>query len=68
MQEWNGVRPSVKPLLSDFYIYLADSKIIEIENQKNILFATRTTIRYDILKRCYKFQYRTTESMHYGAL
>ena len=30
LQKWNGVRPSIKPLLSEFYIYLADSKIKEI--------------------------------------
>ncbi|MGC1929584.1 MAG: DNA primase noncatalytic subunit PriX [Candidatus Nitrosopolaris sp.] len=34
MQEWNGVRPSIKPLLSDFYIYLADSKIKEIHKSR----------------------------------
>ena len=34
MQEWNGVRPSIKPLLSDFYIYLADSKLKEINRNR----------------------------------
>jgi hypothetical protein len=34
MQEWNGVRPSIKPLLSEFYIYLADSKIKEIHRNR----------------------------------
>jgi hypothetical protein len=34
MQEWNGVRPSIKPLLSDFYIYLADSKLKEIQKNR----------------------------------
>lgn len=37
LQKWNGVRPSIKPLLSEFYIYLADSKIKEIRrNRKRI--------------------------------
>src|SRR5207244_3815755 len=30
VQNWNGVRPSIKPLLTKFYIYLADIKIKEI--------------------------------------
>jgi hypothetical protein len=71
IEKWNGVRPSIKPLLSDFYIYLANSKIKEIhrnrESRKYPL-TTRTTTRYHILKRCYKFQYPIIESMHYGVL
>jgi len=27
IQRWNGIRPSIKPLLFNFYIYLADSKL-----------------------------------------
>ena len=34
IQKWNGVRPSIKPLLSDFYIYLVDSKIKEIHRNR----------------------------------
>ncbi len=34
MQEWNGVRPSINPLLSDFYIYLADSKLKELHKNR----------------------------------
>lgn len=30
IKKWNGVRPSIKPLLADFYIYLEDSEIKEI--------------------------------------
>lgn len=30
VQNWNGLRPSIKPLLTEFYIYLADTKIKEI--------------------------------------
>ena len=37
IQKWNGVRPSIKPLLSEFYIYLADSKIKEIHRQRKRL-------------------------------
>jgi hypothetical protein len=35
MQEWNGFRPSIKPLLTQFYIYLADSKIKENHRSRN---------------------------------
>jgi Primase X len=35
IQKSNGVRPSIKPLLSKFYIYLADSKIKEIHRNRN---------------------------------
>jgi hypothetical protein len=35
IQKWNGVRPSISPLLSDFYIYLVDSKIKEIHRNRN---------------------------------
>jgi hypothetical protein len=34
IQKWNDVRPSIGPLLSDFYIYLADSKIKEIHRNR----------------------------------
>jgi hypothetical protein len=37
MQNWNGVRPSIKPLLPDFYIHLADSKIKEIHKNRKPL-------------------------------
>jgi len=30
VQNWNRVRPSIKPLLTEFYAYLADKKIKEI--------------------------------------
>jgi hypothetical protein len=30
VQKWNGVRSSIAPLLSEFYIYLADTKIEDI--------------------------------------
>jgi hypothetical protein len=30
VQNWDGVRPSIKPLLTEFFIYLADTKIKEI--------------------------------------
>jgi hypothetical protein len=32
VQNWDGVRPSIKPLLTEFYIYLADTKIKEIRD------------------------------------
>jgi hypothetical protein len=31
VQKWNGVRPSIRPLLYDFYIDLADKKLMEIQ-------------------------------------
>lgn len=37
LQKWNGVRPSIKPLLSEFYLYLADSKIKEIRKNRERL-------------------------------
>jgi hypothetical protein len=30
IQNWNGTRPNIKPLLTEFYVYLADKKIKEI--------------------------------------
>ena len=30
MKSWNGIKPSIKPLLYDFYIYLADMKYKEV--------------------------------------
>jgi hypothetical protein len=30
LQKWNSIRPRIKPLLTEFYIYLADTKIKEI--------------------------------------
>ena len=33
IQTWNVVRPSIKPMLTDFYIYLADAKIKEIQQR-----------------------------------
>ena len=36
IQKWNGVRPSIKPLLSEFYIYLADTKIKEIHRNRKL--------------------------------
>jgi hypothetical protein len=29
-QRWNGIRPGIKPLLYEFYIHLADTKLIDI--------------------------------------
>jgi hypothetical protein len=37
LQKWNGVRLSIKPLLSEFYVYLADSKIKEIRKDRGRL-------------------------------
>jgi hypothetical protein len=34
IQRWNAVRPSIKPLLCDLYIYLADAKIKEMHGIK----------------------------------
>jgi hypothetical protein len=35
IQKWNGVRPSIKPLLTEFYVYLADKKIKEIHGNRS---------------------------------
>jgi hypothetical protein len=34
VQKWNGVRPSIKPLLYEFYIHVADAKLMEIQGIK----------------------------------
>jgi hypothetical protein len=34
LQRWNGQRPSIKPLLYEFYIYLVDLKAMEIQGVK----------------------------------
>jgi len=34
IQRWNGVKPSIRPLLYDFYIDLADRKLMEIQGIK----------------------------------
>jgi hypothetical protein len=31
IQRWNGVKPSIKPLLYDFYIHLADRRLREVQ-------------------------------------
>ena len=69
-QKWNAVRPSINYYLNSIFISQIQNsrKFIEIESDENILFTTRTATRSDILKRCYKFQYPTTESTHYGVL
>ena len=35
IQRWNGVRPSIKPLLFDFYLYLQDLKLKKIQQEHN---------------------------------
>ncbi len=32
IQEWNGQRSSIKPLLEDFYVYLADQRLKELRS------------------------------------
>jgi hypothetical protein len=34
IQKWNGYRPSIKLLLEDFYVYLCDQRIREVQNQR----------------------------------
>jgi hypothetical protein len=31
VQRWNGIRPSIRPLLYEFYIHVADAKLMEIQ-------------------------------------
>jgi hypothetical protein len=35
IQRWNGVRPSIKPLLFDFYLYLQDLKLKKLQHTHN---------------------------------
>ena len=35
VQEWNGIKPSIKPLLYEFYIHLATTKLREVQGIKN---------------------------------
>ena len=57
MQEWNGVRPSIKPLLSDFYIYLADSKLKEIDKNRK---SRKYPVRYESKNHNHKIRYIET--------
>ncbi len=41
LQRWNGIRPSIKPLLPEFYIYLADLKMKEIHRRRK-----RNSVKY----------------------
>jgi hypothetical protein len=36
IQNWNGTRPNIKPLLTEFYVYLADRKIKEIHKIRKL--------------------------------
>jgi hypothetical protein len=31
IQQWNGIKPSIKPLLYDFFIHLASTKLEEVQ-------------------------------------
>jgi hypothetical protein len=44
IQKWNGVRPNIKPLLSEFYIYLTDSKIKAIHRNRK---PRRHSVQYE---------------------
>jgi hypothetical protein len=35
IQKWDGFRPSIKPLLFDFYLYLQDLKLKNIQQQQH---------------------------------
>ena len=35
VQEWNDIKPSIKPLLYEFYIHLATTKLREVQGIKN---------------------------------
>ena len=35
IKRWNGYRPSIKSLLEDFYVYLCDQRIKELNEQKS---------------------------------
>lgn len=41
IQEWNGCRPSIKLLLEDFYVYLSDQRIKELEEKRSLKFSTK---------------------------
>src|SRR5215831_18359965 len=43
VQKWNGVRPSIKQLLPDFHIFLADSKLKEIHRNRK---SQKHSLRY----------------------
>ena len=34
VQQWNGIKPSIKPLLYEFYIHLASIKLREVQGIK----------------------------------
>jgi hypothetical protein len=33
LERWNGIRPSIKPLLFDFYLYLQDLRLKKLQNK-----------------------------------
>jgi hypothetical protein len=47
LQEWNGIKPSIRPLLYDFYIHLANIKLREVQGIK--------TRRESIARRFYTY-------------
>ena len=52
VQHWNGVKPSIKPLLYDFYIHLADAKLKEVQGLRTREVAVTGKFRsYRITKR-----------------
>jgi hypothetical protein len=76
IQKWNGVRPSIKPLLSGFYIYLADAKVKKIRRQKktklllkkskNFDRSNNTIRKIEWIDTLTQTQYLTTERVRFG--
>jgi hypothetical protein len=46
VRQWNGVKPSIKPLLYDFYIHLADSQLRQLKGIKEHNTNTRKLCAY----------------------
>lgn len=34
IEHWNGIKPSIRPLLYEFYIHVGDMKLMEIQGIK----------------------------------
>lgn len=44
MRKWNGIRPSIKPLLPEFYICMANSKLKQIHRNRT---SRKYSVRYE---------------------
>jgi hypothetical protein len=46
IQRWNGIRPSIKPLLEEFYIDITEDRINEIQGIRSNTYYTDKIVKY----------------------